>query len=924
MARSDPLLSAHSTGRIVGNAPAIQSLRTQIHHLAAFDTVGNAFVPTLLVHGETGTGKGLVARVIHDSGPRAQGPFVEVNCAAIPETLLEVELFGFEAGTFTDAKRAKPGLLESASHGTLFLDEIDALPVLLQAKLLSAIDEKRVRRLGAVQSHQLDVKFIAATATDLSAHVAEGRFRPDLYHRLAVVLLESPPLRERGEDILILAQHFLRQYAAAHGLLPRQVSRDAEAWLLGYGWPGNVRELSHLMERVTLLSTELIVNASILEQLCLPRPLRAVQAGAPPVRGVAEPLDEPARIRQALSQTGGNVVQAARLLRLNRGALRYRMRQYGIRRPSWEALTLPSGNRAQEASGPFEAERGRSSSAALSVLEPAWEQKPVVVLTIDVTWPEALEPHAPRVEPWTLALRWQQTITEKVQGFGGRLVQPAPAPLTAVFGLPQTVEQMPQRAVQAALAIRHQLVEDQALDGRQPGLEVRMAVHRGQVLVDVEARDPTARLLPLGETLSLPMRLLGQAAPGDILLSPQVGPLVEGWFVLHGRAGLAGTGMADGVGAYAVMGVGPQRSPLEAYGKRPLSRFVGRERELADLRDLLAQAAQGCGQVVGIVAEPGVGKSRLCYEVTQAQRPHGWLILESSPVAYGKDTPYLPVIDLLKTYFRLDANDEQQTIRNKVMGQLRLLDEGLMPTVPALLALLDVPVEDLHWQVLEAPQRHQYTLEAFTRLLLRASQVQPLLVVVENLHWIDTATQMLLDRLVDSLPHARMGLLVNYRPEYQHRWGSKTYYTQLRLDPLPPTRAEELLHGLLGEHPTLEPLIQRLIVRTEGNPFFLEESVRTLVEVGVLVGVGGVYQLTQVLPPMQVPTTVQAVLAARIDRLPATEKRLLQTAAVIGTEVPAALLQAIAELPETALYDGLRYLQGAEFMYETHLALLRS
>ncbi len=830
-----------------------------------------------------------------------------------------MELFGFEAGTFTDAKRAKPGLLESASHGTLFLDEIDALPVLLQAKLLSAIDEKRVHRLGAVQSHQLDVKFIAATATDLSVHVTEGRFRPDLYHRLAVVLLEIPPLRERGEDILILAQHFLRQYAAAHGLLPRQVSRDAEAWLLGYGWPGNVRELSHLMERVTLLSTDLIVNASILAQLCLPRPLRAVQAGAPLVRGVAESLDEPARIRQALSQTGGNVVQAARLLRLNRGALRYRMRQYGIRRPSWEALTLPSGNRAQEASGPFEAERGRSSSTALSVLEPAWEQKPVVVLTIDVTWPEALEPHAPRVEPWTLALRWHQTITEKVQGFGGCLLQPTPAPLTAVFGLPQTVEQMPQRAVQAALAIRHQLAEDQTLDGRQPGPEVRMAVHLGQVLVDVEARDPTARLLPLGETLSLPVRLLGQATSGDILLSPQVGRLVEGWFELYGRAGPAGAGMADGVDAYAVVGMGPRCSPLEVYGKRPLSRFVGRERELTNLHDLLEQAAQGRGQVVGLIGEPGVGKSRLCYELTQAQRPHGWLTLESSPTAYGKDTPYLPVIDLLKAYFQLDARDQQQTIRDKVMGKLRLLDEGLTSTLPAVLALLDVPVEDPHWQVLEAPQRRQRTLEACTRLLLRTSQVQPLLVVVENLHWIDTATRAVLDRLVNSLPHTPLLLLVNYRPDYHHGWGSKTYYTQLRLDPLPPARAEELLYELLGEHPALKPLIQGLIARTEGNPFFLEESVRTLVETGVLDGERGAYHLAQALPPMQIPANVQTVLAARIDRLPPAERRLLHMAAVIGTEVPVALLQVIAELPEAVVHDGLMHLQAAEFLYETHL-----
>src|SRR5262249_26918579 len=265
----------------------------------------------------------------------------EVNCAAIPETLLEAELFGFEAGTFTDARRAKPGLVESAAHGTLFLDEIDALPVLLQAKLLSAIEEKRVRRLGAVASRQLDVKFIAATSTDLSVRVAEGQFRPDLYHRLAVVLLAIPPLRERGEDILVLAQHFVRQYAAAHGLLPKQVSRDAEVWLLGYGWPGNVRALSHLMERVTLLSREAVITASILEQLCLPRPLLAVRAEVPPVRDEAEPLDEPARIRQALGQTGGNVMQAARLLGISRGALRYWMRRHGIGRPNLTVLTQP-------------------------------------------------------------------------------------------------------------------------------------------------------------------------------------------------------------------------------------------------------------------------------------------------------------------------------------------------------------------------------------------------------------------------------------------------------------------------------------------------------------------------------------------------------------------------------------------------------
>jgi tetratricopeptide (TPR) repeat protein len=220
---------------------------------------------------------------------------------------------------------------------------------------------------------------------------------------------------------------------------------------------------------------------------------------------------------------------------------------------------------------------------------------------------------------------------------------------------------------------------------------------------------------------------------------------------------------------------------------------------------------------------------------------------------------------------------------------------------------------------LDPPQRRQRTLDGLKRVLLRESQVQPLLLVFEDLHWIDAETQALLDNLVESVPTARLLLLVNYRPEYQHGWGSKTYYTQLRLDPLPPASADEFLQALLGDDPSLAPLKQLLIARTEGNPFFLEESVHTLVETGVLVGKPGAYCLAQALPTIQVPATVQAVLAARIDRLPPEEKRLLQTAAVVGTEVPFALLQAIADLPEDALHRGLAHLQAAEFLYETRL-----
>ena len=309
----------------------------------------------------------------------------------------------------------------------------------------------------------------------------------------------------------------------------------------------------------------------------------------------------------------------------------------------------------------------------------------------------------------------------------------------------------------------------------------------------------------------------------------------------------------------------------------------------------------------------------MVYECVHSYRAQGWLVLESASVSYSKATPYFPVIDLLKRYCHIEERDDYRTIRAKVTGQVLTLDAAFQDTVPALLALLDALPDNDPFLRLDPPQRRQRTLEALTRVLLRESQVQPLLLVFEDLHWIDTETQALLDRLVDSLPTAHLLLLVNYRPEYQHGWGSKTYYAQLRLDPLPSASAEELLATLLGHDPSVQPLTQLLIARTEGNPFFLEESVRTLVETGVLVGTPGAYRLAQAFPTIQMPATVQAVLAARIDRLSADAKHLLQTAAVIGHEVPLALLQAIADLSEEALHRSLAQLQGAEFLYETCL-----
>ena len=301
---------------------------------------------------------------------------------------------------------------------------------------------------------------------------------------------------------------------------------------------------------------------------------------------------------------------------------------------------------------------------------------------------------------------------------------------------------------------------------------------------------------------------------------------------------------------------------------------------------------------------------------TTRRAGYGWRV---APCPTVRPPPTLPVCDLLKAYCHIEDRDDLRTVRAKVTGQILTLDDALQDTVPAVLALFEALPADSPFLSLDPLQRRRRTLEALKRVLLRESQVQPLLLVFEDLHWIDSETQALLDSLVESLPTAQVLLLVNYRPEYQHGWGSKTYYTQLRLDPLPPASAEALLQIFLGEDASLGPITQLLIARTQGNPFFLEESVRTLVETGVLVGERGAYRLAQPLDTLQVPPTVQALLAARIDRLPPEDKRLLQTAAVIGTEVPWPLLQAIADVPEEALYRSLAQLQAAEFLYETSL-----
>ncbi len=512
-------------------------------------------------------------------------------------------------------------------------------------------------------------------------------------------------------------------------------------------------------------------------------------------------------------------------------------------------------------------------------------------------------------------------MMDAVHRFEGTANQVLGDGIMALFGAPVAHEDHAVRACYAALAMQDTLRRYSAELRRRHGVEVqiRVGLNSGEVVVRAIGNDLHMDYSAVGETTVLAARMEQTATPGSVRLTPSTLGLVEGLVRVHALGPVPVKGLVEPVEVFELVGASTLRRRMQVATARGLTRFVGRQPELAALQQALERTGTGHGEVVALVGEAGVGKSRLVYEFVHAHHTRAWLVLESTSVSYGKATPYFPVIDLLKRYTHVEDHDDTRTIRAKVTGQVLTLDETLHGAIPALLSLLEALPEDSPFLALDPPQRRRQTLDALKRVFVRESQVQPLLLVCEDLHWIDTETQAWLDSLVESLPTARLLLLVNYRPEYQHGWGSKTYYTQLRLDPLPPASAEVFRQALLGHDPSLALLTPLLIARTQGNPFFVEESVRTLVETGVLVGDRGAYRLAQALPTIQVPATVQAVLAARIDRLSPEDKRCLQTAAVIGTEVPLPLLQAIAEVHEEALQRGLAHLQAAEFLYETRL-----
>jgi DNA-binding NtrC family response regulator/tetratricopeptide (TPR) repeat protein len=870
---------------LLGDSPGMKALRENAARLLQHAS-DRGRLPPVLIQGETGTGKGLLAQALHDEGPRAGQPFVPENCAAIPETLLEARFFGYERGAFTDAREPKAGLFQAANRGTLFLDEVALLPEALQAKLLKALEDRAVRRLGATRTEPVDVWIITASNEDLLAAVRTHRFREDLYHRLAVFPLRLPPLRERGDDVILLAERYLAAACAEYGLAVKVLSPDARAALLAHSWPGNVRELANTMERVALLVDAPVVTAAVLD-LSVPPDLGEAAAGsAASSRTLGDTLDtvERSRLLEALDDTFWNVTRAARRLGVSRDTLRYRIAKHRLRpgtprsRPESEAVA----DREPGAVPPPRVIAAPEASASVV----RWEQRRVTLFRAVIDGPP---PEDDRLYPSGLI----EALIEKARIFGGRVEDLGPTGIVVSFGV-EPVEDATRRAAHAAVAIR-KAVEREHRAGA-PSASVRAGIHVTQLLVGYAGREIRLDLDGKGRAWQTLEGLVSRAHPDRTIVSETAAPFLDRRFTL---VPVSAPAPGDGR-VYRLDGV--ERIGLGS-GRR-LTALAGRSRELEFLRDRLASAAEGRGQVVGIVGEAGIGKSRLLLELRRSLRGERFAWFEGHCLSYGSAVPYLPVIAILRRTLRIVEGDSAATISKKV--RLGIAELGMDPDEWGIYLehLLGVKTGAERLSVLTPEAIKARTVDALRQMGLRGSQQRLIVFVCEDLQWIDRTSEECVASLLEATAGASVLSLLTYRPGYRPPWMDRSYATQLALQPLSRGDSQRIVESLLATRGDQEAMTPAILSQAEGNPFFLEELCRAVNEEPDT-AVGGI----------AVPGTVEEALRARVDRLPEDVKDALRLASVIGREVPLRLLQTVWRGPGD-VEGHLRELTRLEFLYE--------
>ena len=560
------------------------------------------------------------------------------------------------------------------------------------------------------------------------------------------------------------------------------------------------------------------------------------------------------------------------------------------------------------------AERILQSKSALE-----GERKQVTVLFADIQGSMQL---AAQLDPeqWHVLLdRYFGILTDSVHRYEGTVNQYTGDGVMALFGAPIAHEDHAQRACYAALQARDLLraFADELRLSHGLSLGFRFGLNSGDVVVGKIGDDLRMDYTAQGATVGIAQRIEQLAAPGHAVISGATERLVAGYFGLRALGKTDLKGLTEALPLFELQGVGVARTRLEAAISRGLSRFVGRVTEMETLQAALTHAQQGHGQVIGIVGEPGLGKSRLCFEFVAHCRRQGVPVFEAHCPAHGRNVPYLPILELFRHYFAIGAQDDPHASRQRIAGAMVLLDPTLQESLPVLFEFMGVSDPKRPMPPMDAEAKHRQLYDMIHRIS-RAHDAQGQLTVtlIDDLHWIDPGSDAFVAQLANAVVGRRSLLVLNFRPEYVAAFANKPHYQQLPLVPLGEAATQELVTELIGSDPSVNLLSAQMLRWTSGNPFYVEELVNALAESGDLMGYRGAYRLVTPIEHLEVPSNVRSVLAARIDRLPESAKRLLQTAAVIGKEFTGPLLDAISDLSPVDKAAALERLKSGDFIYE--------
>jgi class 3 adenylate cyclase len=547
------------------------------------------------------------------------------------------------------------------------------------------------------------------------------------------------------------------------------------------------------------------------------------------------------------------------------------------------------------------------------------ERKQVTVLFADVKGSMDLAEQVDPEEWHKIMDRFFAILSDGVHRFEGTINQFTGDGIMALFGAPIAHEDHAQRACYAALHLQQELrrYADEIRLEHGLGFSVRMGINSGEVVVGRIGDDLRMDYTAQGQTVGLAARMEQMADPGKALLTGHTAKLVSGYFQLRDLGETRVKGLNNALHVHELEGMGRVRTRFDESRARGFSKFVGRQSEMAALEAALGQAIAGNAQVVGVVAEPGTGKSRLCYEFAGRCRARGIVVYEAHGLSHTKLVPFHPILELLRAIFRITDQDGNEAAREKIAGRMLLLDEALADGLPIVFDFLGVPDSERPAPPLGPEARQRQLLDLIRRLARARSAREPAVLLFEDLHWFDRASEEFIENVVAEVaPGNRTLMLLNFRPEYHASWMRRSYYQQLPLLPLGPEAIRELLADLLGTDSSLRRLTELIQERTGGNPFFIEEIVQSLLETRALVGTRGAYRLDKPLEQIGVPATVQSVLSARIDRLPEREKQVLQIASVIGKNFSEPILRRVGEIGDGDLPAALHALTSAEFLYQ--------